>query len=184
MKTKFLIIRGKQDSGKTTTAGMVYKKLLPYADKKENVLLADGNEKMLPIDDPLIENGEPKDFIAYMEVKGKKISIVSLGDYPEYLERQIKVYLDKVDFFVCCLRTRNREGSARKMLFTGYAAYPKEEFSTVRSENESQKYLVKEEVVEKIVSIIMLNQQNSIENEKVHEFGHSDRTGFTRMLMS
>ena len=152
--TKFLIITGTRDSGKTTTAGMVYKKLLPCA---KNVRLTDGDGKVLPIDDLLFENEKPKDFIAYMEVNGRKVAIVSIGDYPDYLEKQIKIYLDKVDYFVCCLRTRDREGSTRRMLLTNYANYPMEEFWTVHSEDESQKYYVKEEVVEKIVSTIMSN---------------------------
>ena len=90
--------------------------------------------------------------------KDKKVVIVSIGDYPEYLENQIKVYLDNVNYFVCCLRTRDREGSTRRMLVTNYANYPMEEFWTVHSEDEAQKYAVKEEVVDKIVSIIMLKQ--------------------------
>lgn len=152
--TKFLIITGTRDSGKTTTAGMVYKKMLPCA---KNVRLTDGNGIELSINNPLIDKGEPMDFIAYMEVKGRKAAIASIGDYPEYLEKQIKVYLDKVDYFVCCLRTRNREGSTRRMLLTNYANYPMEEFWTVHSENEAEKYSVKEEVVNKIVSAIMSN---------------------------
>lgn len=88
---EFLIITGTRDSGKTTTAGMVYKKLLPCVEKKENVRLTDGNGKLLPIDDSLFENGKPMDFIAYLEVNGVKVAIVSTGDYPEYLEKQIKI---------------------------------------------------------------------------------------------
>lgn len=153
--TKFLIITGTRDSGKTTTAGMVYKKLFPCA---KNVRLTDGDGKVLPIDDPLLENGKPKDFIAYLEVNGKKVAVVSIGDYPDYLEKQIKIYLDKVDYFVCCLRTRDREGSTRRMLLTNYANYPMEEFWTVHSEDEAQKYSVKEEIVGKIVSVIKSNQ--------------------------
>ena len=156
--SKFLIIKGKRDSGKTTTAGMVYKKLLPFAFPKEKVRLSDGDGKALPINHTLNENDKPMDFIAYMEVKGKRVAIVSLGDYPEYLEKQIKIYIDKVDFFVCCLRTRNREGSARRMLLENYSKYPREEFETVHSEDEAEKYSVKEEVVVKIVSVIKSNQ--------------------------
>lgn len=153
--TEFLIITGTRDSGKTTTAGMVYKKLLPSSKK---VSLTDGNEEVLPINHELLENGKPKDFIAYLEVKGKKVVIVSIGDYPDYLERQIKIYLEKVDYFVCCLRTQNRKGSTRRMLLTEYASYPMEEFWTVYSEDEAQKYSIKEEVVEKIVSKITSNK--------------------------
>lgn len=153
--TKFLIITGTRDSGKTTTAGMVFKKLLPCACPKEKVRLTDGDGKALPIDHSLIENGKPMDFIAYLEVKDKKVAIVSIGDYPEYLEKQIKIYLDKVDYIVCCLRTHNREGSTRRMLLTNYANYPMEEFWTVYSNDKSQKYAVKEELVEKIISLII-----------------------------
>ena len=153
--TKFIIIKGTRDSGKTTTAGMVYKKLLLCACPKEKVRLSDGDGRALPIDHALLENEKPMDVIAYREVKGKKVAIVSIGDYPDYLEKQIKIYLDEVDYFVCCLRTRNREGSTRRMLLTNYANYPMEEFWTVHSEDEAQKYAVKEEVVDKIVSVII-----------------------------
>ena len=152
--TKFLIITGTQNSGKTTTAGMVYKNLLPYAI---NVHLAEGNGKVLPIEDPLFENGIPMDFIAYMEVKGKKVAIVSMGDYPQYLKMQIEVYINKVNYFVCCLRTYNREGSTRRMLYTVYADYPKEEFWTEYSDDKFLELKVKENVVERIKSAIMSN---------------------------
>ena len=153
--TKFIIIKGTRDSGKTTTAGMVYKKLLLCACPKEKVRLSDGDGRALPIDHALLENEKPMDFIAYLEVNEKKVAIVSIGEYPDYLEKQIKIYLDEVDYFVCCLRTRNREGSTRRMLLTNYANYPMEEFWTVHSEDEAQKYAVKEEVVDKIVSVII-----------------------------
>lgn len=149
--TKFLIITGTRDSGKTTTAGMVYKKLLSCA---KNARLTDGDGKVLPIDDLLFENGKPKDFIAYLEVKGEKVVIVSIGDYPEYLEKQIKIYLGKVDYFVCCLRTQNREGSARRMVYTKYEDYSKEEFWIEYSEDEKQQFAAKENTVNQIVSVI------------------------------
>ena len=155
--TKFIIITGTQNSGKTTTAGMVYHCLRQHADDEVKVSLTDADGKDLPIDHPLMENGEPMDFIANMEVKGKKVVIVSLGDYPEYLKRQIEVYLDKVVFFVCCLRTRDREGSTRRMLYTDYASYPKEEFGAEYSEDEAQMFEVKAKVVERIKSAIMSN---------------------------
>ena len=133
---------------------MLYKSLWQQA---VNVHLSDANGEVMPIDHPLIENGKPVDFIANMEVEGKKVLIVSLGDYPEYLKRQIEIYLDQVDFFVCCLRTRDREGSTRRMLYTDYSTYPKEEFPTEYSENEAQRFEVKGNVVERIKSAIMSN---------------------------
>jgi len=152
--TKFLIITGKQNSGKTTTAGMVYKSLWPHAI---NVHLTDADGNDLPTDHPLIENGKPIDFIANMKVKGKKVVIVSLGDYPEYLKRQIEIYLNEVVYFVCCLRTRDRKGSTRRMLYSDYVHYPKEEFWTEFSDDKSQRLEVKRKVVDKIKSTIMSN---------------------------
>ena len=152
--TKFLIITGTQNSGKTTTAGMVYHSLRHHADDEDKVSLTDANGKVLPIDHPLMENGKPMDFIANMEVKGKKVVIVSLGDYPQFLKTQIEIYLEEVDFFVCCLRTRDREGSTRRMLFTDYADYPKEEFWIEYSEDETQKHAVKKKIASQIVTVI------------------------------
>lgn len=152
--TKFLIITGTQNSGKTTTAGMLYKSLWQQA---MNVHLTDANGEVLPIDHLLIENGEPMDFIANMEVEGKKVVIVSLGDYPDYLKRQIEIYLNEVVYFVCCLRTRDREGSTRRMLYADYANYPKEEYWTEYSGDKSLKFKVKEKVVERIKLAIKSN---------------------------
>jgi len=149
--TKFLIIAGTQDSGKTTTAGMVYKELLLDA---KDVHLTDGFGNALPIDDVLFENGKPKDFIAYMVVKDKKVVIVSIGDSPQYLKKQIENYLNEVAYFVCCLRTQNREGSSRRMVFADYVDYLKEEFWIEYSEDETQKFAVKEKTVNQIVSVI------------------------------
>jgi hypothetical protein len=146
--TKFLIITGTRDSGKTTTAGMVYKKLLPCA---KNVCLTDGDGKVLTIDDPLLEDGKPKDFIAYLEVNRKKVTIVSIGDYPDYLEQQIKIYLDKVNYFVCCLRTRDREGSTRRMLITNYSNYPKEEFNVWGSGKQGRAFIHVNDIVDALI---------------------------------
>ena len=133
---------------------MVYKKLLP---KAKIVKLADADGKKLPSDHSLLEKGKPIDFIAYLEINEKKIAIASIGDYPQYLEQRIESYVDKVDYFVCCLRTHNREGSARKMLLSKYANYPRKEFWTVHSEDEAKMFSVKEKVVEEIVSVIVSN---------------------------
>ena len=149
--TKFLIITGPQNSGKTTTAGMVYKELQPSA---KNVQLTDAEGKKMQKEDTLFENGKPKDFVAYLEVKGKKVAIVSIGDNPHYLKTKIEVYINQVDYFVCCLRTQNREGSARRMLYTEYEDYSKEEFRIEYSEDEKQQYEVKEKTVKQIVSSI------------------------------
>ena len=75
-----------------------------------------------------------------------------MGDYPEYLKDQIEAYINKVEYFVCCLRTKDRLGSSRRMVLTDYAVYPKEEFWTIHSEDNKQKFSVKEKVVEQIVS--------------------------------
>lgn len=155
--TKFIIITGTQNSGKTTTAGMVFHDLRQYADGKDGVFLTDADGKVLPVDHPLVENGKPMDFIANLKVEGKKVVIVSLGDFPQYLKSQIETYLNKVAYFVCCLRTHNREGSTRRMLFEDYADYPKEEFRTEYSVEKTQMFNVKETVVERIIETIITN---------------------------
>ncbi len=154
--TGFLIISGTQNSGKTTTAGMVYKKLREYA---KDPWLADISEIEISPDDSLIENGEPKDFLAYLEINGKSVAMISAGDKADYLKEYVEAYLEKsVDYIICCLRSINRDGSARRMLFTDFANYPKKEFWTVYSDDPKQKYAVKESVVNQIVSVIKSNQ--------------------------
>lgn len=151
--TEFLIISGTENSGKTTTAGMVYKKLREYA---KDPWLADISEMKISPDDSLIENGEPKDFLACLEIDGKRIAIISAGDKAVYLKEYVEAYLEKnVDYIICCLRSINREGSSRRMLFTDFVNYPKQEFWTVYSNDPKQKYAVKENIVNQIVSIFI-----------------------------
>ena len=137
---------------KTTTAGMFFKKL---KTKAKAVYLTEAYDKELPKDHPLVENGKPIDFVAYLEMGNKKVVIVSMGDYPKYLVEKIDLNIDKMNYFVCCLRTQNRVGSARRMLLTKYANYPKEEFWTVRSEDKTEMYLVKQGVVDRIEAEII-----------------------------
>ena len=143
-----------RNRGKTTTAGMLYKKLKPKA-KDAHLFGVYGKE--LANDHPLIENGKPIDFVAHLEMGDKKVVIISMGDCPKYLEEKIDLFIDKVNYLVCCLRTQNRAGSARKMLLTKYANYPKEEFWTVHSEDITEMYLVKQGVVDRIEARIMSN---------------------------
>lgn len=151
--TKFLIVTGPEHSGKTTTMGMIYKKLLLSA---KDPYLADVNENRIPVNDSLMDNGIPKDFIAHLNIKGKKVAMISAGDIAQYVKEYVEDYLDKqFDYIICCIRTVNRKGSARRVLYSDFASYPKEEFWTVYSDDKEQMFNVKKNIVNQIVSKIV-----------------------------
>lgn len=95
---KVIALKGEKDSGKSTTLKKVYERLK-----------ADGGE----IEPDSIKNleGIPKDFIAIINLEGKKIGIVTQGDYykkgeKNSVEEHLK-WLDednKCDIVICAWR--------------------------------------------------------------------------------
>lgn len=103
-----------------------------------------------------MDNGIPKDFIAHLNIKGKKVAMISAGDIAQYVKEYVEDYLDKqFDYIICCIRTVNRKGSARRVLYSDFASYPKEEFWTVYSDDKEQMFNVKKNIVNQIVSKIV-----------------------------
>lgn len=152
--TKFLIVTGTENSGKTTTMGMVYKKLLPLATE---AYLADASDVEISTDDTLMRYGNPIDFISYLKINNKTtIAMISAGDVAADVKDYAEAYLkNNVDYIICCARTQNRKGSARRVLYDDFKEYPKEEFWPVYSDDKSQMFSVKEDVVEQIISKIL-----------------------------
>lgn len=125
---QFVIIRGTQDSGKTTTMWFLYQYLLKMADTGSKHLFRWGHNKdfcesTIPVAVPEQQvSGRVKDFTAILTIQGKKIGIVSEGDEPEYLGPTLTILLQyHVDVIICCTRTQDRVGSTSRMLRTDYA---------------------------------------------------------------
>jgi len=148
-----IIIRGTQDSGKTTTAGIVYQELLKFCDHKHQF-----NGKDVTTDSLLYNDTEStKDFIAILTCKGKKIGIVSAGDIAEELRKIFdKLIQLGVDIIVCCTRSINKKGSAYRLIEDEYRA-KNTIVLVVRSEfspNVNDRYSIKQKAVQDIVDKI------------------------------
>ena len=80
---ELIIIRAGQNSGKTTTIGLVYQELLKQADGEHTF-----NNEIVTKDSLMFNvNGETIDFTAILTIKNKKIGIVSAGDIANEIGR-------------------------------------------------------------------------------------------------
>ena len=150
--TEFIIIKGTINSGKTTTAGMVYKELLPRSAQPHYFNKRESFTNGLIICD---EYGSWRDFSAELTINNKTIAIVSAGDVRAVLKKEIEYFLNKnVNVLIICLRTYNRQGSSRQMVYTDYPDYPKTEFLTPYSRDICKREEIKKDVVKLIVEKI------------------------------
>lgn len=152
---KIIIIRGKQNTGKTTTSGLVYKELLKLSDKNHTF-----NNKEA-IQDSLIydKEGNTIDFTAILNCKNKKIGFASAGDVANDLHISIKILIAlNVDIIICCARSRNVKGSAYRMIFDDFSSKNDiiSNIFTAFSNNIENKINAKSEVVNKIIDTILI----------------------------
>ena len=116
---KFIIIRGTKDSGKTTTAGLVYIELLKIAETKHSFNGKDVETNSLEYNK---ENGNLIDFKVILTIKSKKIGIVSAGDVANWLEKDIDNFIkENLDIIICCTRSRNVKGSGQRMIIEKFS---------------------------------------------------------------
>lgn len=147
---EFIIIRAGQNSGKTTTTGMVYQELLEHAEK-EHIF----NNKSVEKDSlRLSSKGEAWDFSAILTINGKKVGIVSAGDIAEDTKKAITILIDiKVEVIICCARSVNRKGSTYRMLLDEFSKKHRIalEVFTKNSPDKNLKYEIKKPIVEQVV---------------------------------
>lgn len=131
MNPIFLIIRGKQNAGKSTTAALLYSELLKRPECDPNHLFKDHTSPIFKLvsQNSLVPLGKGTywDFAAILTliVGGKtiRVAIISAGDIPNDLCNEIKDVLNQgllIDFIVCCSRTINKKGSSYRMLQDNY----------------------------------------------------------------
>ena len=148
---KFIIIRGSQSSGKTTTAGLVYQRLLGLCDIKHkfNDAVAECDCLGYP------QNMATIDFTALLTYKGKTIGIISDGDVASEVRDKIKIFIKiNVDIIICCARSRNKSGSTYRMIideFDGKNSIELEAWATYE-DDEKFKFSSKKEIVTKVVA--------------------------------
>ena len=151
---KLIIIRAAQNSGKTTTAGLVYKELLKYAERRHSFNGKDVDKDSLILND----KGETLDFEAKLTINKKVVVIISAGDYVVELRAKIKISIEiDVDVIICCTRSVNRQGSAYRMILNEFATTnPIElEVFTKYSEEITLKYEVKKGIVDEIIKMTL-----------------------------
>jgi|GEM_PF-5311577 len=147
---EIIIIRGRQNDGKTTTATMLHNELVVRSNA---VRLLKTNGNYLPV------GNDVRDFRSVIDIKENRIAIISAGDVDDVLNEEMEelIYKYRPDILVVCARAQDREGSAYRMLKDNYGNLIKEEneFWTEWMENQTDAMDAKRVVVERIVNRIM-----------------------------
>lgn len=151
---KFILIRGQQNSGKTTTIGLVYNELLKISEKVHTFKDKEVEVNSLEFDKV---TGETLDFTAIVKIGNKNIGLKSAGDVPKDLEKEINIFIKKgIDIIICCSRSRNVKGSSYRMIIDKFS---KEniiikEVWVSYSPNVDDKLIVKAKSVREIIELI------------------------------
>lgn len=146
---ELIIIRGAQDSGKTTTASLVHNKLVENG----------ATVKLLQMKDNILDVGQyTRDFQSVLDVEKKRIVIISEGDDDDTLYEKMEWYNNEYrpDIIVVCARTYNRLGSSYRMLTEYYSNAMREEneFWTEYADDPTKTVEAKFPIVERIVNRI------------------------------
>jgi hypothetical protein len=148
---ELIIIRAGQNSGKTTTTGLVYQELLKHANKEHTFDSKTVTEDSLKFN----EKGETIDFTAILIIGNKKVGIVSAGDVATDTKVNISIFIKvNIDIIICCARSVNRQGSTYRMLIDDFSNTNNIalEIFTNYSENISLKNEIKKSIVNQIVA--------------------------------
>lgn len=147
---ELIIIRGRQNDGKTTTATMLHNDIV---ERGARVRLLRTNGNYLSIGNWMV------DFQSVLDLMKKRIVIISEGDDDKRLEDLMNELTDiyRPDIVVVCARSYNREGSSYRMLTERYAdiMVSENEFWTEFSEDHTQMQNIKKIVINKIINRIL-----------------------------
>lgn len=146
---ELIIIRGRQDDGKTTTATLLHNELIGQG---ANVKMLKTNGNSLSVDNWMV------DFQSVLDFNKKRIVIISEGDDDERLSELMEslIYDYRPDIVVVCARSYDRAGSSYRMLTEKYkdVIKPENEFWTEFSDDRTKMLDVKRPIVELIVNKI------------------------------
>ena len=146
---ELIIIRGRQNDGKTTTATLLHNELV---GRGANLKLLKTNGNYLSVDNWIV------DFQSVLDFGKKRIVIISEGDdddrLAELMESLINDY--RPDIMVVCARYYDRVGSSYRMLKENYKDLikPENEFWTEFSDDRTKMIDAKRPIVEKIINRI------------------------------
>ena len=119
-KTKLVVIKGKGNSGKTTTIWLTYLELLNRGAK---VLSFSGTYGGNPWTAPIVlpAANARYDFVAELLWNDKRIVLISQGDVYTYVVAELqKVLATEPDFIVCASRSQNRVNSTWELFVNKY----------------------------------------------------------------
>lgn len=146
---EIIIIRGRQNDGKTTTATMLHNALV-WRSSTVRLLRTNGN--YLPV------LGEVCDFQSVLDIKEKRIVIISEGDYKDSVLNIIDelCYEYRPDILVVCARSYNRYNSTYNMLIDkfGDSIKPENEFWVEYIEDPNKIKEIKQQTVDDIINRI------------------------------
>ena len=146
---ELIIIRGRQDDGKTTTATFLHNKLLEQGAKVKH-LHTNGN--YLSVGKWMV------DFQSVLDLGKKRIVIISEGDDDDRLAELMEnlIYDYRPDIVVVCARKYDKVGSSYRMLREKYKDLIKSEneFWTAFSDDRAKMIDVKRPIVDIIINRI------------------------------
>lgn len=147
---ELIIIRGRQNDGKTTTATLLHNELV---GRGANLKLLKTNGNYLSVDNWIV------DFQSVLDFGKKRIVIISEGDDDDRLAELMEglVFDYRPDIVVVCARAYDRVGSSYRMLTEKYKELikPENEFWTEFADDSAKTIDVKRPIVEKIINRII-----------------------------
>lgn len=147
---ELIIIRGRQNDGKTTTATMLHNALVGQSTA---VRLLKINGDYLPVWQEVF------DFRSVIDIGITRVAIISAGDDDDVVAADMEalLYEYRPDVLVVCARKYNREGSTYRMLLENYGDIMKSEneFWVENIEDQAEGKKAKNNVVEKIINKIL-----------------------------
>lgn len=154
---EIILIRGKENAGKTTTAGMLHDKLAKKATKR--YLFDDYNTEIEEFQYDV--NGVRMDFKSILVINGKIIVIITAGDEVwrlminiTFIIKFVKETLEMdIDVLITCGRSSNRLGSAYQKLIEHFPKSKLSEIFVSRVEEENMNF-EKQAAVNKIIRLI------------------------------
>lgn len=120
---QIFVIYGERDSGKSHTMWLLLCKLLKHGAK----IIGPMYHVIKPYtyEEVMAERSQLPDFRAVVEWNGKRIMLLSAGDYLIDCYWGFRMHMEwaneqGVDYVVCCSRSRNRKGSIYRELMDVY----------------------------------------------------------------
>jgi hypothetical protein len=102
MNKSIIVIEGKSNKGKTS-ATRAFREQLEITYPKLNTLVGKFTKEEKD------KKRFKKDFVEIVEINGVKIGIASEGDYPEVIEKALKLFVkEKCDIIICTCRSRGK----------------------------------------------------------------------------